>query len=215
MSKSTSKLFETESNISDDVKITEDEVVEEKRESESVENEISADSEESDYTNTVDDIQDIQINAVVKKRFRINGDNSKIIELDTADIGISYRLTEAYKRLNNLMDEVSKQLEGKDLSDEDDETVIEITEKLRELDDAMKNEIDYIFNSEVADKCSNGSSMYKPYEGMFVYEHIIDVITGLYATDLNREFNAMKRRVNARTEQYTKGKSPTKKYARH
>ena len=62
-----------------------------------------------------DDIQDIRIEGAKRKKFRINGDNNKILELNTNDIGVSYRLTEAYSRLNKLMDKVQDAL--KDIPD--------------------------------------------------------------------------------------------------
>lgn len=163
-----------------------------------------------------DDIQDIQVDAIKRKRFRINQDNNKIIELNTTDIGVSYRLTEAYERLNKIMDEVQKKLDtvpdDEDLNDEQFKTV---AESLKELNDNMCKEIDYIFDEAVSDKFRDGGSMYDPINGMFRYEYILDTITGLYENDLNREFTKMRHRVNERTAKYARGKSPTKKYAKH
>ena len=35
-----------------------------------------------------DDIQDLNLSAIKKKRFRINGDSNKILELNTSDLSI-------------------------------------------------------------------------------------------------------------------------------
>lgn len=39
-----------------------------------------------------DDIIDVEIKPIKRKRFRLNGDNNKIIELNTSDLNISVRL---------------------------------------------------------------------------------------------------------------------------
>lgn len=154
----------------------------------------------------VDDIQDINLSAIKKKRFRINGDSSKILELNTSDLGISSRLSSAYERLTKNMEEVGEILSGlpddeSELTDEKEEI---IQEKLQEIDAKMKKEMDYIFDAPVSKICCDGGSMYDPFEGMFRFEHIIDALTKLYETNLNSEFSKMKRRVSAKTSKYTK-----------
>ena len=47
------------------------------------------------------DVIDIKL-AVEKKRIRIDGDDNRIIELDTADLTILERLQKVYPRLNEL-----------------------------------------------------------------------------------------------------------------
>lgn len=162
-----------------------------------------------------DEIQDIKIEGATRKKFRINGDNNRILELNTNDIGVSYRLTEAYDRLNKLMDEVQGALADLPDSDEvNDEQYRTITDNLKTLNENMCKEIDFIFDAPVSKICSDGGSMYDPSNGMFRYEHIIDAVTSLYESSLNKEFTLMRKRVGNRTAQYT-GKTPkkaTKKY---
>lgn len=177
----------------------------------------AVDESTTDTQSFDDSIKDVNIDAVKRSRFRINGDNNKIVELDIGDIGISYRLAEAYGRLNEMMVEVGKMLEDTpdDIeNDMSDDEFLTLTDKLKDIDDKMRSEIDYIFNYPVADVCANGSSMYKPYHGMFVYEHIIDILTALYSSNLNSEFSLMRKRVDDKIAQYRQPKSPTKKYHR-
>lgn len=164
---------------------------------------------------TNDEVQDIVIEGAKRKKFRINGDNNKILELNTNDMGVSYRLTEAYKRLNELMSSVQETL--KDLPDDgelDEEGYDKVVSGLKELNDGMCREIDFIFDAPVAEMCADGGSMYDPSNGMFRYEHIIDKITSLYETSLNHEFTLMRQRANNRASKYTvkTPKKATKKY---
>lgn len=157
-------------------------------------------------SHVTDDIIDVDLSPIRKKRFRINGDSSKILELNTSDLNITNRLHEAYERLQKLMDKV-----GELVSSIPDEGEAELTEtqqeniknSLHDVDVAMKEEVDYIFNAPVSDVCCDGGSMYDPFEGMFRYEHIIDALLKLYERNLESEFTKMRRRVSAKTSKYT------------
>ena len=194
MAKSTSKLLE-EANTKEEIVTTESPVVE--------------------TSIPDDDIQDIVIEGAKRKRFRINGDNNKILELNTNDIGVSYRLSEAYKRLNATMEDVRAKLNTlPDDGELDDEEYDEMVSALKTLNESMAKEVDFIFDAPVAEMCSDGGSMYDPSDGMFRYEHIIDKITSLYESSLNHEFTLMRQRANNRAKGYiTKTpKKATKKY---
>lgn len=67
----------------------------------------------------------------------------------------------------------------------------------------MRDELDYIFDAKVADKASDGGTMYDPYGGVLRYEHILDTLLSLYTTNINKEFSAIKRRVSKHTDKYT------------
>lgn len=195
MTKSTSKLFQSE----------------EPKEMQEDAMNLPKDSETSlmSTKSPEDDIQNIDLSATQKKRFRINGDPNKILELNTSDLGIASRLTTAYDRLVEHMDKVGKILEGMPDEEYSDEDIIggnhkEILKQLDAIDAEMKKEIDYIFDAPVSAICADGGSMYDPFNGMFRYEHIIDALTKLYETNINSEFSAMRRRVNAKTSKYTK-----------
>ena len=105
MTKSTSKLFQSE----DPKEMKEDamNLPEEKTETVEQVNEVLAQEKiPEEQTEVIDtpasepeDIQDIDLSAIKKKRFRINGDSSKILELNTSDLSISSRLSAAYERL--------------------------------------------------------------------------------------------------------------------
>ena len=194
MAKSTSKLFKEEKTPETTKKNTSEEIEVVK----STENEVVD-------TNTSDDIIDLNLSAIKKKRFRINGDSSKILELNTSDLSITSRLSKSYERLTGYMEEV-----GKILSEIPDEGAIPeevedtINEQLALVDSKMREEIDYIFDAPVSEVCADSGSMYDPFEGMFRFEHIIDALSKLYENNFNSEFSKMRRRVSAKTSKYTK-----------
>lgn len=205
MAKSTSKLFQSEepTEMKEGTMNLPEEVKEEVKEE-------TIPEEQTEVVSTppvsADDIQDIDLSAIKKKRFRINGDNNKILELNTSDLNIISRLTVAYDRLQKYMEKVGNILSS--LPDNEDELTEAnekvIREQLGEIDANMKKEVDYIFDAPVSAICSDGGSMYDPFEGQFRFEHIIEAILRLYERNLDSEFNKMRRRVSAKTSKYTK-----------
>jgi hypothetical protein len=195
MAKSTSKLFESETPT------------EMKEDAMNLPTESSAvESSTTLLSFPNDDIQDIDISAIKKRRFRINGDSSKIIELNVSDMNISQRLKTSYDNLLHKVEEVSNVLG--ELPDDESEATPEqeklVEEKLREIDAEMKKEVDYIFQTSVSDVCCDGGSMYDPFNGMFRFEHIIEALIKLYDNNIDREFDKMRKRVNTKTSKYTK-----------
>lgn len=202
MAKSTSKLFQSEEpkELQEDAMNLPEEVKEEVKEE-------VIPKEQTSVVNTppiTDDIQDVNISAIRKKRFRINGDSNKILELNTSDINITSRLSSAYERLTKHMEEVANILSGLPEDNIGEEQEKLVRESLDKIDAEMRKEVDYIFDAPVSDICCDDGSMYDPFDGMFRFEHIIDAITKLYETNLNSEFSKMKRRVSAKTSKYTK-----------
>lgn len=149
-------------------------------------------------TKVTNDIIDINITGLKKKRFRINGDDNKILELNTSDINIATRLSEAYPQLL----ECEKEINNLSLNSEDD--ITSFTTKFKPINDKMCNLIDFIFDSNVSELCSDGGSMYDPINGFLRYEIIIDNLSALYTSNLNKEMNKVKSRVKKHTDKYTK-----------
>lgn len=202
MTKSTSKLFQSEepTPMKEDAMNVPEEVKEEVKEE-------VIPTEQTEVVDTpvvTDDIQDIDLSIIKKKRFRINGDNNRILELNTSDLNIISRLTSAYDRLQGYMTEV-----GKVLSELPDDEITQETEKiaseqLAKIDAKMRKELDYIFDAPVSEVCDDGGSMYDPFEGAFKFEHIIEAVLKLYERNLDKEFNKIRKRVSAKTSKYTK-----------
>lgn len=139
--------------------------------------------------------------AVEKQRIRIDKDDNRIIELDTTDLTILKRLQEVYPRLNDLG------IKGFEIDDDSDEITPEAlaatTEALDSIDKEMREIIDYIFDSKIADVCVPTGSMYNMQNGEFRFERILDVLFGLYADDIQKEFGKMSDRMKSHTAKYT------------
>ena len=154
------------------------------------------------------DVTDISLSVVRKKRFRIDGDDSRIIELNTSDLNILARLKEAYPKLVALAEEAFKNLPEVDGTAEDynfatDEATATLVTTLTEADKKMRELIDYIFDSNVSELCAPSGSMYDPINGAFRFEHIISTLSALYEADISSEMGTIARRVKKHTDKYT------------
>lgn len=154
------------------------------------------------------DVTDISLSIVRKKRFRIDGDDSRIIELNTSDLNILARLKEAYPKLVALAEGAFKNLPEVDGTAEDynfatDEATATLVTTLTEADKKMRELIDYIFDSNVSELCAPSGSMYDPINGAFRFEHIISTLSALYEADISSEMGTIARRVKKHTDKYT------------
>ena len=158
-------------------------------------------------------VQDIDLSVTRKKTFRIDGDDSRILALNTSDMGIFARLKEKYPKLRKLSQQAAVSLEDveakedQDVTDEDTSIpALDALAKLSDIDKQMRQELDYIFDAPVSEVCAPEGTLYDPFNGKLRFEHIIDVLTGLYENNLNAEFNAMVANVQKHTSKYIKKK---------
>lgn len=155
----------------------------------------------------MNDVVDISLSAIRKKRIRIDGDDNRIIELNTSDLNILSRLKEAYPKLVSFTQEAVNKWPDTDIADRDDiydsPELNDVITILQDIDKKMRDLIDYIFDSKVADICAPFGSMYDPVNGEFRFEHIINTLSNLYETDLSAEMQKMSTRINKHTSKYT------------
>ena len=143
-------------------------------------------------------IIDIDLSVTRKKRFRIDGDDSRIIELNTSDMTILNRLDESERRLKALAESANVDLTG------EDETDSAVVTRLLATDKEMRDIIDYLFDSPVADICAPDGSMYDPFNGKYRFEHIMEILFALYEKNISEEIKKMRKNVQKHTDKYTK-----------
>ena len=143
-------------------------------------------------------IIDLDLSVTRKKRFRIDGDDNRVIELNTSDMTILSRLGEAEKRLTELAEHANF-----DVLDDEQEKVDRVAELLA-TDKQMREIIDYLFDAEVADICAPDGSMYDPFNGKYRFEHIMETLFTQYEKNISEEIKKMRRNVQKHTDKYTK-----------
>lgn len=147
-------------------------------------------------------IIDINIPLSKKQSFRINGDDTMIIELDTSDLSIIHRYEDGYKKLFAKIEEIAK------LSENDD--IEKITETLKLIDTEMRECVDYIFDSKVSDVIVKSGTMYDMYGSGYKFEHVLDALLNLYADNIKEESAKVKARIKKHTNKYISKRIATK-----
>ena len=157
--------------------------------------------------NTVD--VDLDLTDLRKKRIRINGDDNKILEINTSDVGVITRLNENSDKLDKISEKASS------LSDnniKDDENFKELAVTLKELDTEMRVLIDDIFQSNVCEICASDGSMFDPINGSTRWEIIVSSLISLYEDTIIKEMekenstfdkSKNKQRIHYHTDKYT------------
>ena len=158
---------------------------------------------------TTPDVIDLNLPDLQSKRFRIDGDDNRILVLNTSDMNILSRLKEVYPKLVTLTQDAVKKLPmDMDIPEDeftvDSEAVTTMVDVLTEIDTKMRELIDYLFNSNVSEMCAPNGSMYDPVNGKFRYEHIIDTLSKLYTDDITSGVNQITARVKKHTDKYVK-----------
>lgn len=120
-----------------------------------------------------------------KKRFTIDGDENKVIELDTSDVGIVTRLSDSMEKIKELEKKQEKLMELS--AQENDTAALDFTTLFAEVEGDMRGIIDYVFDSPVTDTILGKSSVFSPVNGKYKFEQILDVLLDLYETDIKKE----------------------------
>lgn len=149
------------------------------------------------------EVTDVNLGYSDKKKFRINGDYSRILELNISDLNAIGRYNEAYPKLLDFMSTVQKELAT---TDDDDTDLTKLSEVLTKIDKEMRDCIDYIFDTNASEVCAPSGNMFDPVGGKFRYEHIIETLSKLYAEGISSEFDKMKKNTAKYTTKYTKKK---------
>ena len=144
------------------------------------------------------ELQNIDLSVFRKKRFTIDGDENRILELDTSDLNIVKRINEFYPKLQRLEEKI------KNVPDFNEEQIVDMAEFLNSIDSEMKVAVDAIFDSNVCEVCVPSGSMYDPINGKLRYEILIDVLSKLYDENLTSEIKKVNKRIEKHTAKYVK-----------
>ena len=150
------------------------------------------------------EITDVKLGFVEKRKFRFEGDFNRVLELNVSDLNVAARLKVDYPKLKELLAKSQKKVEEIPDDCEDIELLNQLADTLTNIDNEMRALIDHIFDAEVSRVCAPSGNMFDPVGGQFRFERVLDIVTGLYQTGLNAEFNKIKNRVETKASKYTK-----------
>lgn len=137
------------------------------------------------------------------KEFMINGDKNRVIRFNPADINLLERFDKAYKSIEEEQRRIEKDIElktnGKPVEEQEDyEQALEV---IRRLNQFIKDQIDYIFDSEVSDVIFGNQSPMSTVKGRPFFERVFDAIQPILEKEITAERKASEKRISKYTGQ--------------
>lgn len=126
------------------------------------------------------------------KSFSINGDSNRVIRFNPADIGIVARIEQTEKKFEELEEKLKACTEEG------------AVEALKHADSAIKEQFDYMFNSDVSDVLFGGQSAVCTVKGEFLFMRIMEAVLPIVKEEIEKEQKASETRISKYTEQYIK-----------
>lgn len=136
------------------------------------------------------------------KEYSINGDESKIIRVNLSDFSIIERIKTAYDEIEiatTTNEEVDLKTDGTPVSELD-----KAAEIVKGINDTIKRQIDYIFNSEVSAMVFGNQSPLSMVGGIPLYERFLMSVTPVIQAEIMAEQKASQKRINKYTKVYHK-----------
>lgn len=145
---------------------------------------------------------ELDLSPIRKKVIRIDGDDNRILRLNTSDMNLVTRMSEVYPKLQALADEAGKELPK---SDNVQEEMSMMAEQLTTIDKQMRDLMDELFDEKVSEVCAPSGNMYDIIGGGFRYEFILEALLNLYSDNIEEESKKIQKRIKSHTDKYVKG----------
>lgn len=128
----------------------------------------------------------------------INGDENRIIKFNTGDYNLITRANEAEKNIVKKLEPLGDVKVNSDGTAE----IESLTNQLSEIDKAVKEEIDYIFNSKVSEVIFGNTSTLASNKGKFLVEIFFEAVMPVVINRIESEAKASDKRMSKHTDKY-------------
>lgn len=153
------------------------------------------------------EIVNIDLSPIRKKKFSIDGDVNRLIELNTTDIGLVTRLNEFYPKLQELENQYGTlEVRFDEEGDIENDSFSAIAEAIKDIDTKMRQYLDEIFDADVSEKFAPSGTMFDPINGAYRFEYIIDTLAKLYEKEIAENIQKRKDTIGRHTAKYTKSR---------
>lgn len=132
------------------------------------------------------------------KEFSINGDVNRVIRFNPSDLAIIKRLEEAKNKISesmNIKDDIELDNEGKPV-----DSLENYSKVISHIDNVIKEQINYIFDSDVANVIFGNQSPLANIKGKPLYERFMESVMPEIKKAVEEEAKESRKRV----EKYTK-----------
>lgn len=131
------------------------------------------------------------------KEFSINNDPNRVIRFNPADFGIIERINKAYEEIDKATIDTDIELKA---NGEPMKLIGQAAEVVKAMNDTIRNQIDYIFNSPVSDIVFGNQSPLGMVKGVPLYERFLNTLIPVIQKEVEAEMLASRKRVSKYTD---------------
>lgn len=147
------------------------------------------------------EIKSLKFGIPKRKRFSIDGDPERFIEIDTGDTGIVTRWNE----IEPWFVDVSKRLEAVENIGPDSDKSNEIIGDIAKLDKELREKLNMLFDADVCTPIAGEhGSLIRTVDGEPLFYLILDILVPLYEADIKVEVAKSQKRIAKHTDKYVK-----------
>ena len=131
------------------------------------------------------------------KEFMLNNDPNRVIRFNPADFGMIDRINTAYQEIakaTDIKDDIELNPDGSPLK-----LLGAAADVVRGIDDTIKAQIDYIFNSPVSEMIFGKQSPMALVKGAPLYERFLEVAIPVVTKEIKSEMAASQKRISKYT----------------
>lgn len=139
-----------------------------------------------------------------RKTFTIDGDENRIISLDTSDTGIMGRLSAMQEFLNDSDRFVEEFEKANESATDDWNRSLILSKMFAERDAEMRKQLNNLFDSDVCTPIVGNGSVMRIVDGVPLYNTILERLLPLYEAEIAKQLTAQQKRISKHTAKYVK-----------
>lgn len=144
------------------------------------------------------DMKNLNFGLPKRKRFTIDGDESRIVELDTGDTGIVAR----WNGVQEYLVQAAQELEELSGLEPNEEQALIASKRFQEIDTGAREKLNYLFDSDVCTPIAGNGALIRLVNGEPLFMLIVETLAPLYEADIKLEYEKSRKRIEKHTVKY-------------
>lgn len=155
-------------------------------------------------------VLNLDLSATKGTKIQVDGNPDNSFTLNLSDLSIYNRMQDGIQQLYDTFNELKTKMGETAETEpaEDDGDISKFLDVMKEMDAKMRATMDYIFSAPVSEVCAPEGKgyMFDVINGELRFEIIINALTKLYENNINKEYYALKSRIDRKLPDYAKRK---------
>ena len=145
-------------------------------------------------------ILNINLDKGRRKRFTIDGDENRVLEINPSDMGIFARLSEFDEQVTAAMEKFSN--EQAEVTTDEDFDIVKLGKLITELDHFIREKMDWLFDTNVSEVMAPHGTMLDPINGEFRFQYLNEVLSDLFDKQFTKELKIRNDTIRKHTKKY-------------